>query len=70
MRNDDALVFRGEDKSERRLSRQELRQQVAQLAAALRAAGVCRGERIAAYLPNLPETVIAILAAASIGAVF
>ena len=68
--NDDALVFRGEDKSERRLSRQELRQQVAQLAAALRAAGVCRGERIAAYLPNLPETVIAMLAAASIGAVF
>ena len=68
--NDEAIVFRSEDQVVRRLSRQQLRLQVAQLAAALRAVGVGKGERIAAYLPNLPETVIAMLAAASIGAVF
>ncbi len=68
--NDEAIVFRGEDKLERRLSRGQLRQQVVQLAAALRECGVGRGDRIAAYLPNLPETVVVMLAAASIGAVF
>ena len=68
--NPEALVFWGEDKVKRRLSRAELRQQVAQWAAALQAAGVVAGDRVAAYLPNLPETVIAMLAAASLGAVF
>ena len=68
--NEEALVFWGEDKLRRRLSRSELRQQVAQLAAAFRACGVGQGDRVAAYLPNLPETIIAMLAAASIGAVF
>ena len=68
--NDDAIVFRGEDKIERRLSRGQLRQQVAQLAAALSECGVGQGDRIAAYLPNVPETVVVMLAAASIGAVF
>jgi acetoacetyl-CoA synthetase len=68
--NEEALVFWGEDKVQRRLSRTELRQQVAQLAAALRAEGVVAGDRVAAWLPNLPETVVAMLAAASIGAIF
>ena len=68
--NEEALVFWGEDKVQRRLSRAELRQQVAQLAAALRAEGVVAGDRVAAWLPNLPETVVAMLAAASIGAIF
>ena len=68
--NDEAMVFWGEDKDKRRLSRKQLRQQVAQLAAALRGVGVGKGERIAAYLPNVPETVVTMLAAASIGAVF
>jgi acetoacetyl-CoA synthetase len=65
-----ALVFRGETQVERRLSHAELYQQVAQLAAALRARGVTAGDRVAAYLPNMPEAVIAMLAAASLGAVF
>ena len=68
--NPEALVFWGEDQVKRRLSRAELRQQVAQLAAALRQEGVVAGDPVAAWLPNLPETLIAMLAAASIGAIF
>ncbi|TWO82295.1 acetoacetate--CoA ligase [Denitratisoma oestradiolicum] len=68
--NAEALVFRGEDKVVRRMSRRELRTEVARFAAALEEAGVVAGDRIAAYLPNLPETLVAMLAAASMGAVF
>ena len=68
--NPEALVFWGEDKVKRAVSRTELRQQVAQFAAALKGAGIGPGDRVAAYLPNMPETIIAMLAAASIGAVF
>ena len=66
----DALVFWGEDKVRRRISHTELYHQVAQLAAALRNAGIKSGDRVAAYMPNMPETVVAMLATASIGAVF
>ncbi len=66
----DALVFWGEDKVKRRMSRAELYRAVARLAAALRAEGVAAGDRVAAYMPNMPETVIAFLASASIGAIF
>ncbi|MBI5790007.1 MAG: acetoacetate--CoA ligase [Rhodocyclales bacterium] len=66
----DALVFWGEDKVRARVSHAELYQAVAQTAAALRALGVVKGDRVAAYLPNLPATVVAMLAAASIGAIF
>ncbi len=65
-----ALCFWGEDKLKQRISRGELHLRVARLAAAMRADGVVAGDRIAAYMPNLPETVITLLAAASIGAVF
>ncbi|NMG74469.1 acetoacetate--CoA ligase [Aromatoleum diolicum] len=68
--NPQALVFWGEDKVKRALSRAELRIEVARFAAALRAAGVRQHDRVAAYMPNLPETLIAMLAAASIGASF
>ncbi len=68
--NEDALVFWGEDKVKRALSRAELRTQVAHLAAALRAEGVGAGDRVAAFMPNMPETIVAMLATASIGAVF
>lgn len=68
--NEQALVFRGEDKVKRSLTRAELRAEVARFAAALRAAGVRAGDRVGAYMPNLPETLVAMLAAASIGAVF
>ena len=66
----EALVFWGEDRVRRRLSRAELRRQVAQFAAALKGVGIGPGDRVAAYLPNIPETLIAMLAAASLGAVF
>jgi acetoacetyl-CoA synthetase len=48
----------------------ELRAQTAAIAAGLRAAGVCEGDRVAAYLPNIPETVASVLACASIGAIW
>lgn len=66
----DAVLFCGEGKVQRRLSHAELYWQVAQFAAALRSAGIVAGDRIAAYLPNLPETIVAMLAASSIGAIF
>jgi acetoacetyl-CoA synthetase len=48
----------------------ELREQVAQAAAGLRALGVGRGDRVVAYMPNIPETLVAFLATASLGAIF
>ncbi|NMG75534.1 acetoacetate--CoA ligase [Aromatoleum diolicum] len=66
----DAIVFWGEDEVKNRLSHSELYRAVARFAAALRELGVVKGDRIAAYMPNMPETVIAMLAAASIGAIF
>ena len=71
-RDDDteAIVFWGEDKERRRLTWTELNAQVADLAAALRADGVGPGDRVAGYLPNMPEAVVAMLATASIGAVW
>ena len=68
--NTDALVFWGEDRVKTRMSRAELHAAVARFAAALRKRGVVKGDRVAAYMPNMPETVVAMLAAASIGAVF
>ncbi|HEX8988086.1 MAG TPA: acetoacetate--CoA ligase [Rhodocyclaceae bacterium] len=65
-----ALVFWGEDRATRRMTHAELYRRVAQIAAAMRADGVAAGDRVAAYLPNMPETIVAMLAAASIGATF
>jgi len=65
-----AIVFWGEDKVKRRLTWRELYDQVSRLAQALRAAGVKPGDRVAGYLPNMPEGVTAMLAAASLGAVW
>lgn len=68
--DEDAIVFQGEEQVYRRLSHAELYAEVARLAAALRALGVGPGDRVAAYMPNMPETVIAMLATASLGAIF
>ncbi|MEJ2400047.1 MAG: acetoacetate--CoA ligase [Xanthomonadales bacterium] len=65
-----ALVFRGEDGSQREISYAELRTAVARTAVALRDCGVEAGDRVAAFMPNVPETVIAMLATASIGGVW
>ena len=65
-----AILSRSELKALESLSWDELRGQVASVAAALRAMGVQRGDRVVAYLPNIPETVVAFFACASIGAVW
>ncbi len=66
----DAIVFWGEDRIKRRLSRRGLYELVSRLAQALKAAGVKKGDRVAGYLPNLPESVAAMLASASLGAIW
>jgi len=63
-----ALIFRSECGMRSELSYAELHSAVARTAAALKSSGVSTGDRVAGYMPNLPETVIAMLAAASIGA--
>ncbi|HEV8502181.1 MAG TPA: acetoacetate--CoA ligase [Casimicrobiaceae bacterium] len=66
----DALVFRGEDKVARRLSHAELTAEVSRFAQALTAHGIVAGDRVAAYLPNMPEAVVAMLGTTSRGAVW
>ena len=71
-RDDDrpALCFRGEDGTARDLSWADLNALASRLQQALREAGVGPGDRVAAWLPNLPEAYAVMLATASIGAVF
>jgi acetoacetyl-CoA synthetase len=73
LRRDDAspaLIFTGEDGRRRELSWAGLQAEVRSLAAALAADGVGVGDRVAGYLPNSPETIIAMLAATSLGAIW
>ena len=65
-----AIVFRNERGMRRELSYAELHEEVARVAAGLKAAGVGVGDRVGAFLPNVPEAVIAMLATASIGAIW
>ncbi len=65
-----AISFHGENGETRRLTYPDLYRQVSQLARALRHDGVRPGDRVAGVLPNLPETIIAMLATASLGAVW
>jgi acetoacetyl-CoA synthetase len=71
-RSDDspALIFQGEERVRRTLSHAELCAAVSRLRETLREWGVGPGDRVAGYLPNLPEAVIAMLAAASLGAIW
>jgi acetoacetyl-CoA synthetase len=68
--NDEAIIFRGEDKVERRLTWDELAALVSRLQQLFVSLGVAKGDRIAAMMPNMPETVAAMLATASLGAVW
>ncbi len=65
-----ALIFQSEIQSLMEISWDELHQKVSSLAAALRNMGVQRGDRVVSYMPNIPQTVIAFLACASIGAIW
>ena len=66
----DALIFQGEDKLSYRVSWDELNALVSRLQQALAAAGVGEGDRVAAMLPNLPESIALMLAVTSLGAIF
>jgi len=70
-RNDNtALVFRGEDRIRRTFTYNELYKETAAVAASLKDAGVEPGDRVVGFMPNMPETIIAMLAATSLGAVW
>jgi acetoacetyl-CoA synthetase len=71
-RNDDDVVLIGRSQSRGRveLTAAELRDAVARAAAGLARLGISRGDRVAAYLPNVPEAVVACLATASLGAIW
>ena len=68
--NQVAFVFKGETKPSVNITYEELYKSVGRLANALREQGVKKGDRVVAYMPNMTETAIAMLAATSIGAVW
>jgi len=65
-----ALIFVGERQEERRMTYRELYKEVARLSRSLKESGLKKGDRVAGYLPNMPETVVAMLAATSLGAIW
>ncbi len=65
-----ALAFKGEGRETVSITYAQLYDQVARLSKSLRAMGIQPGDRIAAFMPNMIETVVAMLAAASVGAIW
>ncbi|GAA3720385.1 acetoacetate--CoA ligase [Oceanisphaera sediminis] len=65
-----ALLFMAEGQNERSLSWNELTEQVAAIRAGLEHAGIKPGDVVAGYLPNLPETLVAMLATTALGAIW
>jgi len=65
-----ALIFKSEAKDAIRITYRDLYEQVAQLAGAMKEAGVRRGDRVAGFMPNMIESVVAMLATTSLGAVW
>lgn len=68
--DEDAIMFFTETGDSGRISHRDLRADVARCANALRSAGVTVGDRVGGFMPNIPETIIAMLAAASLGAIW
>jgi acetoacetyl-CoA synthetase len=66
----DAIVAWNERGPQKRLTHAQLHDEVARAAAGLRALGVAAGDRVVGFMPNIPETVIAMLATTSIGAIW
>ncbi|MBU1695435.1 MAG: acetoacetate--CoA ligase [Proteobacteria bacterium] len=65
-----AIVFRGEDSVRRTLTYNQLHDEVAKTAASLKKLGIQKGDRVVGFVPNMPESIIAMLAGASLGAVW
>ncbi|MEV4533797.1 acetoacetate--CoA ligase [Asanoa sp. NPDC049518] len=68
--DDPAVIAHGQTRAPQTLTKDELRDAVRRCAAGLRRLGVEPGDRVAAYAPNIPETYVLMLAAASLGAIF
>ncbi len=68
--DDSAIFFQAENKAEYSLSFNELYQQVAAVSEWLQLQGVEKGDRVAAFMPNMPETIVAMLATTSLGAIW
>jgi acetoacetyl-CoA synthetase len=66
----DALVFWGEDKVQRHVSHAELHALASRVASALASHGIQPGDRVAAYMPNLPEAIVAMLGTTALGGIF
>jgi len=65
-----AIIFKGEGQPTVRITYAQLYNEVARMAKALREAGVVKGDRVAGYVPNMPQTIVAMLATTSIGAIW
>jgi len=65
-----AIHFYGEDGTQSSLSYRELHDQVSRLARSMREMGIVKNDRVVGYMPNIPETIITMLATASIGAIW
>ncbi len=65
-----AIIFRGEDKVKKTITYKELFDEVHKVAEGLKRLGIKKGDRVAGFMPNMPETIIAMLAASSIGAIW
>ncbi|MBE9481342.1 MAG: acetoacetate--CoA ligase [Bacteroidetes bacterium] len=68
--NHQAIIFRGEDKVKKTITYKELFDEVHKVAEGLKRLGIKKGDRVAGFMPNMPETIIAMLAASSIGAIW
>jgi acetoacetyl-CoA synthetase len=66
----DALVFWGENRVKLRFSHKELYNEVSRVAQAMQTMGLVAGDRVGGYMPNMPQTIIAMLAAVSVGAIW
>ena len=65
-----AIVFKGEDSVRKTLTYNQLYDEVAKTAASLKKLGIQKGDRVVGFVPNMPESIIAMLAGASLGAVW
>ena len=68
--NQAAIIFKGEDQNAIKLTYEQLYVEVAKVAISLKAAGLKKGDRVVGFMPNMPETIIAMLAATSMGAIW